>query len=185
MASSPGLAPCPGVRRQLLTSLEELAGLDLGGKRLLLAIGARRLRQALLCSPDARHFARILPHPTSLALARAAGLADAQLACLHPRPAPIPNGSGSGSPGAWVDQGSPGRLGPGAIERALCRRWAIDTVLCRQSGGITEQLWSDLCSDLGLELLLLRQPRASDPAPGLELAALLAALGDPGSGSQA
>jgi precorrin-6A/cobalt-precorrin-6A reductase len=53
-------------------------------------------------------------------------------------------------------------------------------VLCRQSGGVTEQLWSDLCAELGLELLLLRQPRASAQVPGLEFSALLAALGHPG-----
>ncbi len=175
----PSGAPCPGPKRQLLASLEALSGLELGGKRLLLAIGARRLGQALAHSPGAIHFARILPTPSSLALARAAGLADEQLACLHPRPLGAVSGLGLLSPGA--DSVLPGPPSAGAIERALCRRWAIDAVLCRQSGGLTEQLWSDLCAELGLELFLLRQPRANDPAPGLELAELLAALGDPSS----
>jgi precorrin-6A/cobalt-precorrin-6A reductase len=53
-------------------------------------------------------------------------------------------------------------------------------VLCRQSGGVTEQLWSELCADLDLELLLLRQPRASGQIPGLDFTALLEALGHPG-----
>jgi len=147
-------------RRQVLSSLADLAGLDLGGKRLLLAIGARRLGEALAHSPAKGHFARILPNPAALALARAAGLADGQLACLHP--------AGGGTP-----------TPPGAIERALCRRWGIDAVLCRQSGGITETLWSELCLELGLELLLLRQPRGGDHPPGLEFSALLEALGYP------
>jgi len=146
-------------RRQVLGSLADLAGLDLGGKRLLLAIGARRLGEALAYSPAKGHFARILPNPAALALARAAGLEDGQLACLHPAGAATPT--------------------PGAIERALCRRWGIDAVLCRQSGGITETLWSELCVDLGLELLLLRQPRGGDHQPGLEFPALLEALGYP------
>ena len=158
--ASPIDGQAPGPQRRLLASLADLSGLDLGGQRLLLAIGARRLGQALAHSPTAAHFARILPSPTSLALARAAGLADGQLACLHPVQAPAAPGSG-------------------AIERALCRRWAIDVVLCRQSGGVTEQLWSGVCAELGLELLLLRQPRGPDQLPGLEFSALLEALGHP------
>ena len=180
LAIGPGGLP----RRQVLNSLQDLAALDLGGKRLLLAIGARRLREALAHSPAHAHFARILPNPTALALARAAGLADGQLACVHPRlglPA-LPPGSGSGGIGAEGPGPAkePGPPRPGAIERALCRRWAIDAVLCRQSGGVTEQLWSDLCAELGLELLLLRQPQASSQVPRLEFSALLAALGHPG-----
>jgi len=165
-----GQAPIPGptgpARHQLLASLEELASIDLGGKRLLLAIGARRLGQALACTPGAIPFARILPNPTSLALARSAGLADHHLACLHPAQAATAHGVG-------------------AIERALCRQWDIDVVLCRQSGGVTEQLWGELCADLGLELLLLRQPQAGDRAPGMAFSALLEALGHPGSNALA
>jgi len=181
LALAPGGLP----RRQLLSSIQDLAALDLGGKRLLLAIGARRLREALAHSPADAHFARILPNPTALALARAAGLADSQLACVHPRlglPAPPP---GSGPVGIGAEGRGPAKEpGPprsGAIERALCRRWAIDAVLCRQSGGVTEQLWSDLCADLGLELLVLRQPQACSQVPRLEFSALLAALGHTGA----
>ncbi len=180
LARDPGGLP----RRQLLTSLSDLAGLELGGKRLLLAIGARRLREALAHSPAEGHFARILPNPAALALARAAGLADGQLACVHPRLGHQPSPPGNGPAGIRAAGDRPakelGPLRPGAIERALCRRWAIDAVLCRQSGGVTEQLWSELCAELGLELLLLRQPRASDQPPGLEFSALLEALGHPG-----
>jgi len=180
LALAPGGLP----RRQVLSSLQDLAALDLGGKRLLLAIGARRLREALAHSPADAHFARILPNPTALALARAAGLADGQLACVHPRlglPSPPPGRGpvGIGAEGRGPAKG-PGPPRAGAIERALCRRWAIDAVLCRQSGGVTEQLWSDLCVELGLELLLLRQPQASSQVPGLEFSALLATLGHPG-----
>ena len=35
-------------------------------------------------------------------------------------------------------------------------------VLCRQSGGVTEQLWHQLTTDLGLSLLLLRRPFPPD-----------------------
>ena len=46
----------------------------------------------------------------------------------------------------------------GAIERALCRRWRITDVICRQSGGVTERLWRQLSADLDLRLLMLRRP---------------------------
>ena len=51
---------------------------------------------------------------------------------------------------------------PGAVERALCRRWGISMVLCRQSGGVTEQFWHQLTTELGLSLLLLRRPCPPD-----------------------
>ncbi len=199
--ATPAMGPIPGpvkpasqavgrgLKVRLLASLEELSAVALAGSHLLLAIGARRLGQARAHSPGAIHFARILPTPAGLAQARAAGLADGRLACLHPRSAAMARGSdspwtgtGTGS-GPGAHQGLlPGAPRPGAIERALCRRWAIDAVLCRQSGGPTETLWSDLCAELGLELLVVRQPQAGPGAPGLELAALLAALGHPDGG---
>ena len=62
------------------------------------------------------------------------------------------------------------------IERALCRRWRIDTVVCRQSGGVTEALWQELCRDLGLRLLLLRRPDEPIGFPALTVEALLERL---------
>ena len=38
------------------------------------------------------------------------------------------------------------------------QRWGIGVVLCRQSGGVTEKLWHQLTTDLGLSLLLLQRP---------------------------
>jgi succinylglutamate desuccinylase len=65
---------------------------------------------------------------------------------------------------------------PLEVERALVRRWRITTVLARQSGGTTEQLWRSICDSDGPSLLLLRRPE--DPA-GVErhdATALLAIL---------
>jgi precorrin-6A/cobalt-precorrin-6A reductase len=143
-------------RMQVLPSLASLGDLDLRGERLLLAIGSRQLSLALALSGAAAHFARILDRPSSLQLALAAGIADGQLACLRPDPA-----------------------GNGAVEQALCRRWRISAVLCRQSGGKAEGLWHALCADLGLRLLLIQQPQTGGPSRGLLQAALLARLGTP------
>jgi precorrin-6A/cobalt-precorrin-6A reductase len=144
------------VNLERLPALSALADLDLRDERLLLAIGSRHLPAALAASNAGAHFARVLERPASLQLALAAGLPDQHLACLRPDP-----------------------RGVGALERALCRRWRITAVLCRQSGGGGEALWQQLCADLGLRLLLLERPPAAGTAQALPLEALLEKLGRP------
>lgn len=140
-------------RLRVLPDLEALAGLPLTGCRLLLAIGARQLGRAVQFSPGAMHHARLLPSATALQQGRAAGLAPERLACLRP--------------------GDPQEL---AVLRALLRRWRIETILCRQSGGITEQLWRQLAAELNLDLLLLARPPEPEGLRQLELQSLLQAL---------
>lgn len=139
---------------QRLSGLDGLRLQPLAGRALLLAIGARQLAPALAASPGARHHARLLPSASALAEAMAAGLPPERVACLRPTPS-------------------------GAIERALCRQWRIDTVLARQSGGPGEALWHRLAAELGLELLLLARPCEPAGAEALELAMLLRRLGSP------
>ena len=129
----------------LLAALDGLAQCSLSGRRVFLAIGGRHLPLAHAAAREAgaEVFARCLPSTAGLRLALAAGLPPDHLAVLRPL------------------QGEP----PGAIERALCRRWRINTVICRQSGGVTERLWRQLSQDLNLDLLLLRRPsRPADVA---------------------
>ena len=40
----------------------------------------------------------------------------------------------------------------------LLRRWLIDGVVCRQSGGETEKLWHRISSRMGIKLWLLARP---------------------------
>jgi len=138
---------------RLLVNLKALAHHRLAGQRLLLAIGARQLAEAVALSPGALHHARLLPNPEALQRAMAAGIAPQQLAPLRP-----------------------GGSGEAALLAALLRRWRIDAILCRQSGGITETLWRQLAASQGCELLLLQRP--ADPAgmTGLAEAELLAQL---------
>lgn len=145
--------PRPGEQLQLLENVEALRGLGLAGETLLLAIGARQLAAAIAATSQCRHVARVLDQPTSLQAARAAGLPDHHIACLRP--------SASGA---------------GLLEAALCRRWQVDRVLCRQGGGRSELLWRQVCQRLELPLLLLHRPAA---ASGLPLEALLEKLGEP------
>lgn len=138
---------------RLLVNLKALAHHRLAGTRLLLAIGARQLAEAVALSPGALHHARLLPNPEALQRAMAAGIAPQRLAPLRP-----------------------GGNGEAALLAALLRRWRINAILCRQSGGITETLWRQLAASQGCELLLLQRP--TDPAgmTGLAEAELLAKL---------
>jgi len=138
---------------RLLVNLKALAHQRLAGTRLLLAIGARQLAEAVALSPGALHHARLLPNPEALQRAMAAGIAPQRLAPLRP-----------------------GGSGEAALLAALLRRWRIDGILCRQSGGITETLWRQLAASQNCELLLLQRP--ADPAgmTGLAEAELLAKL---------
>lgn len=143
----------PGEQLHWLESTDALRALPLRGVRLLLAIGARQLPAAIAASAEAEHYARVLDQPGSLQAARAAGLSDARIACLRPDP-----------------------MGTGALEEALCRRWRIELVLCRQGGGRSERIWRQVCRRRSLPLLLLQRPRE---ATGLPLPQLLEKLGQP------
>jgi precorrin-6A/cobalt-precorrin-6A reductase len=141
----------------ILPDLPSLSAVDLVGRRLLLAIGARRLAEARAHCPGAIHHARLLPQPSALSQAMAAGLPAERVACLRP-PAEA--------------------AASAAIEAALCRRWRIEAVLCRRSGGPSETHWRRICADLDLQLLLLERPREPQGAVLLPLQSLLERVGD-------
>ena len=67
----------------------------------------------------------------------------------------------------------------GQIEAALCRRWRIEVVLCRRSGGCGEQLWHQLAAGLDLQLLLLDRPAEPAAVECLVWQELLDRLGAP------
>ena len=46
----------------------------------------------------------------------------------------------------------------GNIEKALIRKWNIDGVVCRQSGGRNELLWHKICKSMRIKLWLLERP---------------------------
>ncbi|MFM7087604.1 MAG: precorrin-6A/cobalt-precorrin-6A reductase [Cyanobium sp.] len=145
----------PSGRARLLSSIGELGYCCRPGEALLLAIGARHLGEAIAACPQARHHGRVLPYPTALRQALAAGLRGDRLACLRP--------------GTMAEP----------IEAALCRRWGIETVLTRQSGGESEARWHRHCQALNLRLLLLRRPEEPPGVTLLPMDALLDQLGTP------
>jgi precorrin-6A/cobalt-precorrin-6A reductase len=146
-----------GGRGHVLAGIAELERLDLRGERLLMAVGARRLAEVVGHTRGALHHARVLPRPDALRGALAAGLAPERIACLQPG-------------------------GGGEIEAALCRHWGIGTVLCRQSGGITEALWRRLSAALNLRLLLLARPAELTGNTAVGITQLLRLAGAPPPG---
>jgi precorrin-6A/cobalt-precorrin-6A reductase len=143
----------PGEQLELLDGVGDLRQRSMVGEHLLLAIGARELSAAMAATAECSHYARVLDQPSSLQAALAAGLPQGHIACLRPDP-----------------------RGVGELEQALCRRWSITRVLCRQGGGRSEAIWRQVCRQLGLPLLLLRRPEGR---PGLPMAVLLEKLGQP------
>lgn len=135
----------------VLRDLNALGDHNLAGERLLLALGSRHLAKAIACSPGALHHARVLPNPAALQQALAAGLAPERLACLRPS-------------------------AEFAVEAALMRHWRISTIVCRQSGGLTEAGWHHLAASCGCRLLLLQRPPDNPAVPALLMADLLARL---------
>ena len=49
----------------------------------------------------------------------------------------------------------------GEVEAALCRKWSISSVLCRESGGSTQEVWQSICKQNDLDLWLISRPRIS------------------------
>ena len=132
----------------LVADTKALAALSLQDQHVLMAIGGRHLAalsEAVRCA-GAIPYGRALPSPDGLRAALRADLPPDHLAVVRPLQGDV----------------------PGAIERALCRRWGISVVLCRQSGGVTEQLWHRLTTELGLSLLLLRRPAPPDSVACVE-----------------
>ena len=123
---------------------------DLGQSSLLAAIGSRSLDRLVGWHGPRHTAARILPTATALQQALAAGLPPERIAPLQPI---------SASHGEIRLPPDPGT----SLEAALCRRWAVDVVLARQSGGTPERHWHRVCAAVGVSLWLLRRP--DEPGP--------------------
>ena len=122
-----------------LTDSNQLKDFPLKGKRLLLAIGSRYLSKYVFNArkSGARVFARVLPNPRSIIGALNCSIPEEDIAVLKP-----------------FDSSSEGET-----ELALCRRWSINSILCRQSGGLTQFSWQRICQENNLKLFLIARPK--------------------------
>ena len=123
----------------LIGDIKELSTYSLHGRNFLMAIGARQLRKAVdfVHEAGANVFARVLPTPESLRQSLKCSFPESHLAVIRPF-----EGTEKIS-----------------YEIGLCRRWSITDVLCRQSGGLTEQLWKNLCEEEKINLWLITRPK--------------------------
>ncbi len=121
----------------LIKNFSDLCKYDLKNKSILFALGVRQLQEAFILARDlgANVFARVLANPESIKKTLSTSLLKTNFAVLNP--------SSSGN---------------GEIEKALIRKWSIDGVVCRQSGGKTEKSWQEICLSMGIDLWLLERP---------------------------
>ena len=121
-----------------IASVEDIPRESLSGKNFLFAIGSRNLLKAASSAigGGSNVFARILDSPQSLRSAFSSSIPPDHFAVVRPF---------SSDP-------------LGEVEKALCRKWSINSVVCRQSGGITQRLWQQISSELNLKLYLISRP---------------------------
>ncbi len=121
----------------LIGKFSELKNYDLNNKSILLAVGVRHLQEALnsMENSGSNVYARVLANPESIRKTLSSSIPKENFAVLNP--------SVSSN---------------GKIEKALVRKWNIDGVVCRQSGGMNEILWHRICLTMGINLWLLERP---------------------------
>ncbi len=122
----------------LIDKPKDLMNFNLQNCKLLMAIGSRQLQLMTFFARNAgaEVFARVLPSSENLQKALAAEIPDDHLALLHPFKSSL----------------------EGHIEQALCEKWNIEMILCRQSGGITQNTWQKICDQKRIQLILISRP---------------------------
>ena len=121
-----------------ISSFRELASFDLSNQKLLLAIGSRHLKEAVLFAQQsgANVFVRVLPTAESLKNALKTSLPSSNIALMRPNLL----------------------TSFGELELALCERWNITSIICRQSGGQIETLWRQISQKRKLQLWMISRP---------------------------
>lgn len=121
----------------IIKNFSDLENYDLKNKSILFALGVRKLQEALFISKDlgANAYARVLANPESIKKTLSLSISKENFAVLNP--SVFSNGN---------------------IEKALIRKWNVDGVICRQSGGRNELLWHQICSTMDINLWLLERP---------------------------
>ena len=121
----------------MIEKFSDLEKYDLNNKSILLAVGVRHLQEALTFSRNsgANVYTRILANPESIRKTLSSSIRKTNFAVLNP--------SVSSN---------------GKIEKALVKKWDINGVICRQSGGGNELLWHRICISMNIKLWLLKRP---------------------------
>ena len=121
----------------LIKKISDLAEYDIKNKSILFAIGVRHLQETLYLANKlgANVYVRVLAHPESIKKTLSTSILETNFAVLNPS-----------------------CNHDGRIEKALIRKWNIDGVVCRQSGGENEGLWHRIVKDMDIDLWMLERP---------------------------
>ena len=120
-----------------INSLKGIEKINLENKNILLAIGSRLLNDtaSYYLHFGANVYTRVLPTPESISKAFGSCIKNSNIAILEPSK-------------------KRGNL----LEKKLCDFWAIDFVLCRESGGYSQENWEIICSESKMKLFLVKRP---------------------------
>ena len=121
-----------------IDDLKDINKGDLENKNILLAIGSRFLNDTanFYMNCKANVFARVLPTCESITKAFGSCIEHSNIAILEPSRSK-----------AYI------------LEKKLCNFWAIDYVLCRESGSYSQENWQSIISESNMELFLVKRPK--------------------------
>ena len=121
-----------------IDGLKDINKRDLENKNILLAIGSRFLNDTanyyMHCKANV--FARVLPTYESITKAFGSCIKNSNIAILEPS-----------------------KSEEGILEKKLCDFWAIDYVLCRESGSYSQKNWESIISGSKMKLFLVKRPK--------------------------
>ena len=122
---------------KIISDLKGISSKEVKNKNLLLAIGSRSLKNVAnhYRNLNANVFARIIATPESISKALSSGIKNSNIAILNPT--------------KNLDN---------CLESYLCKKWEIDIILCRNSGGYSQMIWEKVSEINNLKLFLLKRP---------------------------
>ena len=121
--------------------LKDIDNVDLENKNILLAIGSRFLNDTAnyYMNCKANVFTRVLPTYESITRAFGSCIENSNIAILEP----------SKNNGI-------------ILEKKLCDFWAIDYVLCRESGSYSQKNWESIVFGSKMKLFLVKRPKVEN-----------------------
>ena len=121
-----------------IDDLKDINNVDLENKNILLAIGSRFLNDTAnyYMNCKANVFTRVLPTYESITKAFGSCIKNSNIAILEPS-----------------------KNNAGTLEKKLCDFWAIDYVLCRDSGSYSQKNWESIVSGSKMKLFLVKRPK--------------------------
>ncbi len=126
---------------EIISDFKDINSEEIKNKNILLAIGSRKLDEIAKFYIDlgANVFARIIATPESILNGFSSCLDNSKIAILNPSEYKKDN-----------------------LESYLCKYWSIDYIFCRDSGGYSQKIWDEVCSQSDIKLFLLKRPQIKD-----------------------